>query len=75
MYFVFIIQAKVIPSGFLLSAFPFRGEKNYTSPVVAVKIPKGETTTCRLQGKDIEVSSTEVEARAFGRIKLENVGQ
>ncbi|XP_057301867.1 sodium/potassium-transporting ATPase subunit beta-3-like [Hydractinia symbiolongicarpus] len=65
----------VQPSGFLLSAFPFRGEKNYPSPVVSVKIPKGKTTTCRLQGKDIEVSSTEVEARAFGRITLKNVGQ
>jgi len=66
-------EVDVYPKGgFLISAFPFRGQKGFELPVVAVQIRTGNPTKidCSLEGKNIEVSSSWVPSRAFGNIRI-----
>jgi len=60
--------------GYLISAFPFRGEAFYQTPPVAVLInPKqGKVeVSCRLSGDNVKTSDTYVHHRAFGKVKFE----
>jgi len=58
--------------GFQLGAFPFRGQKNYEPPVVAVKIDLSKATKviCWLDGPNIEVSESSVEHRAYAKVEI-----
>jgi len=72
-------KGKVMPEGFLLSAFPFRGSKGYQLPVVAVQVDVSDgkvvdDVTCKLEGENIKVSDSVVPSRAFGKIRIEKIG-
>ena len=63
-----------MPEGFLLSGFPYRKQKSYQSPIVAVKVDVSggaQSVECTLKGKDIEVSGSFNPSRAYGKIKFE----
>jgi len=64
--------AEVKPAGFQISAFPFRGQKDFELPIVAVKINITETqqVDCYLEGKGIQLSDSYVPYRAYGRIRI-----
>ena len=69
-------DAIVRPKGFLISAFPFRGQKGYQPPIVSVQVNATSSASdieCHLVGKDISVSSSSLPERAFGKIKLEKI--
>lgn len=59
--------------GFQISAFPFRGQKDYEPPVVAVKFnrTKYPVLKCYLEGKGIKLSESYVPYRAYGRIQID----
>lgn len=69
--------AKVFPDGFLLAAFPFRNQKNFQLPVVAIQVDLTstleKTVICKLEGDGIEVSSSVVPSRAYGKIRLDDL--
>lgn len=61
--------------GFQIGSFPFRGQKDFELPVVAVKIDlskleKGQTVVCQLEGPNIEVSDSSVAHRAFAKVEI-----
>lgn len=65
--------ATVAPKGFVISAFPFRGQKApFQLPVVALKINVTETkeVKCWLEGTGIEVSESYVPHRAYSNIRI-----
>ena len=68
----FFQEGTVYPKGYLISAFPFKGQACYQAPPVAVKVPlKGRrTVTCYLKGEGIKVSESDIAHRAFGKIKF-----
>lgn len=70
-------QGTPYPKGFLLAAFPFRGQKDFQLPVVAVQVDltkdSRKTVICKLEGKGIDVSDSVVPSRAFGKIRFEDV--
>jgi len=65
---------KVMPVGFHIGSFPFRGQKGYELPIVAVKIDLAKYTkkslVCSLQGPNIEVSDSVVPHRAFAKVEI-----
>jgi sodium/potassium-transporting ATPase subunit beta len=67
----------VVPEGFHIGSFPFRGGSNFELPVVALKIDvskfDGKTINCKLDtdGTGIEVSEVSVAHRAYGQIDIE----
>jgi len=74
-------KGTVMPAGFMLAAFPFRGTKGHQLPVVAVQVDLNSAkandkldVTCKLEGKNIKVSGSVVPSRAFGKIRIDNVG-
>jgi len=64
--------ATVFPKGFQISGFPFRGQKNFELPIVAVKFnrTKYKKVDCVLQGQGIQISESFVPHRAFGKIRI-----
>lgn len=63
--------------GFQIGSFPFRGQKNYEPPVVAVKIDsaklngkKDKKVVCQLEGPNIEVSESSVAHRAYAKVEI-----
>jgi len=64
-------KAKIIPAGFHIGSFPFRGQKDFELPVVAVLIHKDlNKVVCQLDGPDIEVSESSVAHRAFAKVEI-----
>jgi len=65
---------KVMPVGFHIGSFPFRGQKGYELPIVAVQIDLAKYTKnsliCSLQGPNIEVSDSVVPHRAFAKVEI-----
>lgn len=64
---------KVLNTGFLKAAMPFRGQKDYENPVAVLQPPKSSDTQkirCELKGDGIEVSDTYNPKRAFGKIEI-----
>lgn len=63
---------EVMPTGFQISAFPFRGQKDFELPIVAVKFNRTEIkqVDCWLEGKGIQLSDSYVPYRAYGRIRI-----
>jgi len=65
---------KPIPAGFHIGSFPFRGQKDFQLPLVAVQIDltkyKGEKVVCQLEGPNIEVSESSVPHRAFAKVQI-----
>jgi len=61
----------VVPEGYLVNAFPFRGESFYQTPPVAVIVDTDIDVTvhCQLKGKGVKTSETFIASRAFGKIK------
>jgi len=64
---------KVMPAGFHIGSFPYRGQKDFQLPVVAVQIDlalvEGQII-CYLEGPNIEVSKSAVPHRAFGKVEI-----
>ena len=67
----------MFPEGFMIGGFPFKGQKHYQAPVVAVQVDapldKSVTVICDLQGEDIEISDSIVASRAYGRIRIKDI--
>jgi len=66
-------DVQVIPKGFAIAAFPFRGQKSpFQLPVVAVKfnVTKIDEVKCWLVGKGIQVSESYIPHRAYANIKI-----
>jgi len=63
---------EVIPAGFHIGSFPFRGQKNFELPIVAVKIKDKSLSKviCYLEGPNIEVSESSVAHRAFAKVEI-----
>lgn len=65
---------KVMPVGFHIGSFPFRGQKDYELPIVAVKIDLTKYTKtsviCSLDGPNIEKSDSVVPHRAYARVQI-----
>jgi len=63
---------EVKPEGFLISAFPFKGDKFYQTPPVAVIVSGAGkvTVSCALKGEKIKVSESYIASRAFGKVKF-----
>jgi len=70
-------KAELLPAGFHIGSFPFRGEAadKFNLPVVALKVKTtvDGTINCKLDtdGTGIEVSESSVAHRAFGQIDIE----
>jgi len=64
----------VMPAGFHIGSFPFRGQSGYELPIVAVKIDLKKFTkdkvVCSLKGPNIEVSESSVPHRAFAKVEI-----
>jgi len=67
------VDINVEPAGFLIAAFPFRGQgPEFELPVVAVqmKVAEYKSVECYLKGKDIETSESYIPHRAFSKIRI-----
>jgi len=64
----------VTPAGFHIGSFPFRGQKDFELPIVAVKIDTskvlGDKVICQLEGPNIEVSDSSVPHRAYAKVEI-----
>lgn len=76
-------EVNVINGGFQKSAFPFKGQKDFMTPPVAVqvtletdpdvkekKMTKPVTVKCELKGKGIVPSESFVASRAYGKVQM-----
>ena len=64
-------NVKVFPPGFLVSAFPFRGQKGYIPPIVGVQLEgTGASTTCYINGVGTSVSKSTAPEQAYGKILI-----
>lgn len=63
---------EIIPEGFHIGSFPFRGQQNFELPIVAVKIKDKSLSkvVCYLDGPNIEVSESSVAHRAFAKVEI-----
>jgi len=62
----------VFPQGFHIGSFPFRGQKDFELPLVAVQIDTTKLTkvVCKLVGPNIEVSESVQAHRAFAKVEI-----
>ena len=74
---IFYLQegtVEVTPEGYLLKAFPFKGQSFYQTPPVAVIVSpsssKAVTVQCFLVGEQLAVSDTYRASRAFGKLQF-----
>jgi len=70
--------SKTFPEGFLLNGFPFEGGASIHLPFVAVQVDNTDPNTkveikCKLEGEDIEVSSSFNKARSYGNVLIEKI--